>query len=119
MELTPTGSGGRSIFHGWISAVATRRRDTWAADCTPARRCITYNHWPSMLQRIGASGSEVGISRGGRLSVGYRSSLPSGVRRATELPSGDAEAFLTIRASVSGMVLPVATVWMYKRNGSV
>src|SRR5262249_15869120 len=63
IELTPVVSAGLSTFQGCISPVAIRRRETWAEDCTLERRRMTYNHWPSFLQRMGANGSSEAIVR--------------------------------------------------------
>src|SRR5215510_2823648 len=70
IELTPVVSAGLNTFQRCIWPVAIRRRDTMAEDCTLERRCMTYSHWSSLLQRMGASGSSEAIVRGGPPVVG-------------------------------------------------
>ena len=69
------------------------RPGTTAASPRPSaaeRRCSTKSHWPSRLQRIGASGASEGTIRSAPPVMGCMASLPSGVRMAADLPSGPA-----------------------------
>ena len=58
IELTPMVSAGLMRFQGFNSPVATRSFETSLDDCTFDRRCWTYSHSPSRLQRMGASGAK-------------------------------------------------------------